>query len=254
MKLLLSNDDGVQAKGIRALALELNKYHDIAIAAPNIERSGASYSMTLTTPLRMNPYHLPELPDVPTYAIDGTPVDCVKLGCNAIDFEADMVVSGMNLGSNLGSDVLYSGTVGAAMEGALQGKPAIAVSINAREPGYLQDAARIAGNVVNYVKEHPLERGMILNVNIPDLPLAQIKGYHLAGLCMQNYDHDHVRGVDPRGKTYFWMPTKKNWTYSPDDQSDERWMYEGYVVLTPIRFDVAAYDYINKMDISELSL
>lgn len=254
MNLLLSNDDGVFAAGIRALAEELHNHHHVTIVAPESQRSGASHSFTYAQPVRVRKVTLPELPDIDAYAVDGTPADCVRLGCTSLNIPVDLVVSGINHGANLGSDVLYSGTVGAAMEGALLGKPAIAVSCYSHNPIHFSAASRAALWTVDYVHRYPLPTGMILNLNAPDLPVPEVHGMRLCGLCLQQYEDIHAQFQDPSGMRYFWAPMGKLTECAPEEDTDERWVRDGYITLTPIHFDIACYSYMKNMDISDFDL
>jgi len=254
MNLLISNDDGVFSAGLRALVEELKPHHHVAVVAPESQRSGGSHSITCVQPIRVRPVTLPGLEDIEAYAVDGTPADCVRLGCTSLRLPADMVLTGINHGGNLGSDVLYSGTVGAAMEGAILAKPAIAVSCNSDAPSDFSAAARSALWTVDYVRRNPLPAGMLLNLNAPELPVPEIKGVKLAGLCLQQYDNDHAEFTDPFGMRYFWTPPGKLTRCEGGEDTDECWIREGYVTLTPIHFDITNYDYMQKMDVSDFDL
>lgn len=254
MKLLLSNDDGIYAAGIHALARALMPYYDIVLAAPNQQRSAASHSFTFSGPILVKEVSVPGLEGVPAYAISGTPADCVKLGCIELAPDADMVITGINHGGNLGSDVLYSGTVGAAMEGALMGKPAIAASCNSGAPKHFESAARAACWAAAYLIKHPLPENSILNVNAPDLPAEQIKGAKLCGLHKQCYFDEYMEVFDPRRNRYFFAPTSDLEIPDPDLDKDACWCEKGYVTLSPIHFDICDYRTMAGMDISGFKL
>jgi len=254
MNLLLSNDDGIYAAGIRFLAQELKNHYNITIVAPESQKSGASHSLTCIKPVRVRQITLPELPDIPAYAVEGTPADCVRIGCTSLEIPVDLVVSGINHGANLGSDVLYSGTVGAAMEGALIGKPALAVSCYPIQPVDFSAASRAALWTIEYMRRNPLPQGMILNLNAPELPISEIKGLRLAGLELQKYEELHAQFEDPFGARYFWAPLGKITEPSKHDYTDERYVQEGYVTLTPIHYDIACYSYMKSMDVSGFNL
>ncbi len=254
MNLLLSNDDGIYAAGIRFLAQELKNHYNITIVAPESQKSGASHSLTCIKPVRVRQITLHELPDIPSYAVEGTPADCVRIGCTSLEIPVDFVVSGINHGANLGSDVLYSGTVGAAMEGALIGKPALAVSCYPIQPVDFSAASRAALWTIEYMRRNPLPQGMILNLNAPELPISEIKGLRLAGLELQKYEELHAQFEDPFGARYFWAPLGKITEPSKLDYTDERCVQEGYVTLTPIHYDIACYSYMESMDVSGFNL
>jgi 5'-nucleotidase len=247
MKLLLSNDDGVFAGGIRALATELNRHHDISVSAPDRERSAVSRAMTLNEPLRAQKTKIEGLPDVPAYAISGTPVDCIRLALGNLFAAPDIVVSGINHGPNLGTDVLYSGTVAAAHEAALLGYQAIAISNLSYKGEHMETAARIASFAVDYLKAHPLSFGMVLNINVPGVPFEALKGIKITPLAIEEYALQYVEREDPFGRTYYWCPRGCN-TCSEGKDVDDRWAREGYVTLTPITYDLTQYSRVGEMD------
>ncbi len=246
MKLLLSNDDGVFSGGIRALATELNRQHEVLVSAPDRERSAVSRAMTLSEPLRAHKTKIEGLPDVMAYAVSGTPVDCVRLALGNLFPAPDMVVSGINHGPNLGTDVLYSGTVAAAHEAALLGYQAIAIS-NLSYPGeHMETAARIAALAVDYVSAHPLPFGTVLNINVPGVPYEDLKGIKLTSLAVEQYALEYIERKDPFGRTYYWCPRGCT-TCSEGLDVDDRWAREGYVTLTPITYDLTQYSRLVEM-------
>ena len=251
MKLLLSNDDGVYAEGLRALAAELGKTHEIMISAPDRERSSVSRAMTLNDPLRARKVRLDGLAGVTAYAVSGTPVDCIRLALGNLFPKPDMIVSGINHGPNLGTDVLYSGTVAAAHEAALLGYQAIAVSGLSFLAEHADTAARIAAFAVGYIAKHPLEFGMLLNVNVPAVSFDELKGVKIAPLCIEEYALKYIERVDPNGTKYYWAPRGCN-TCSSGMDVDGRWAREGYVTLTPVTYDLTHYSRLSEMDSGEL--
>lgn len=246
MKILLSNDDGVYAAGIRALAAELSKEHEISISAPDRERSAVSRAMTLFDPLRARKISLHGLTDVPTYAVSGTPVDCVRLALGNLFPNPDIVVSGINMGPNLGTDVLYSGTVAAAHEAALLGYQSIAVSCLSYEGEQIETAARVAALAVEYVSAHPLAFGTLLNVNVPGVPFGELRGVKVAPLCVEQYALEYVEREDPMGRKYYWAP-RGCITCSDGTDVDDRWAREGYVTLTPLTYDLTHMTRLDEM-------
>ena len=186
MKILLSNDDGVFATGIRALAAELSKKNEIYVSAPDSERSAVSRAMTLFSPIRARKTTIKGLPDISAYAVSGTPVDCVRLALGNLFPKPDLVVSGINHGPNLGTDVLYSGTVAAAHEAALLGYQSIAISCRSYDAENVETAARVAAIAVEYVSAHPMAFGTLLNVNVPNLTFEELKGVKVAPLSVSN--------------------------------------------------------------------
>lgn len=200
---LLSNDDGVHAPGIHALAEAVEPYGDTLIVAPHVERSGAGQGISLVTPLRM------ERLSSNVYAVDGTPADCVMFALRKlVERKPDFIFSGINRGSNIGQDVLYSGTVAAAMEGCLNGIPAVAVSLAGRQRFERADYADAVKVMRQLLERHELlhaAHGGVLNVNIPDVPLAQMAGFASARLGRRIYDNQIAEAIDPRGRPYFWV-------------------------------------------------
>jgi len=203
MKILISNDDGYLAPGIRALADEMSKLGEITVVAPERDRSGASNSLTLDSPIRAkqaeNGY----------YAVDGTPTDCVHLAITGLlEDDPDIVVSGINSGANMGDDVLYSGTVAAATEGRFLGYPAIAVSLVAQsghEVSHYATAAKVVTTLMDKLDNHPLPSNTILNVNVPDLPWEQIKGIEATRLGHRHRSEPIIKSEDPRGRPIYWV-------------------------------------------------
>ena len=246
MKILLSNDDGAFSGGMRTLANELNRYHEIVVSAPDRDRSAISRAMTLNEPLRAHKTRIEGLPDVPAYAVSGTPVDCVRLALGNLFSAPDMVVSGINHGPNLGTDVLYSGTFAAAHEAAMLGYQAIAISCLSYKGEHMETAARIASFAVEYVKSHPLAYGSVLNINVPGLPFEALKGVKVAPLAIEQYELKYDERVDPFGRTYYWCP--RGCTTSSDGLDvDDRWVRVGYVTLTPVTYDLTQYSRLKEM-------
>lgn len=252
MKVLLSNDDGVFASGIKILAETLCKTHEIYVSAPDAERSAVSRGMTLCDPLRAKQTRIEGLPDVPAYAVSGTPVDCVRLALGNLFPKPDIVVSGINLGPNLGTDVLYSGTVAAAHEAALLGYQSIAVSGMSYDGHNLEAAARVAELAVRYVQNHPMEFGTLLNVNVPDVPFDELRGVKVAPAFVEQYTLKYVEREDPIGNKYYWAPRGRT-SCSDGMDVDDRWAREGYVTLTPLMYDLTNFPRMEQMDRTELN-
>jgi 5'-nucleotidase len=232
MHILIANDDGVNAQGIRHLAEAVAAKHDITVIAPDRDMSGSSNSLTLTRPLRLIPQ------DNGYIAVDGTPADCVHLGINgAIDNQPDMVLAGINHGPNLGDDIIYSGTVGAAMEGRFLDYPAIAVSLAGTE--HFDTAAKIATRLLEAVDKLKLPPRCILNVNVPDLPYAEINGVQLTTLGNRHLGEPALKGKDPRGHRCFWIG-KLGSVADASPGTDFHAIANGYVAVTPIAPDMAS--------------
>ncbi len=241
MRLLVSNDDGVYAPGIKALAEALKAIAHVDVVAPDRNCSAASNSLTLTNPLRINRL------DNGYIAVNGTPSDCVHIAIREIcTEEPQLVVSGINAGANMGDDTLYSGTVAAAMEGRFQGLPAIAVSLSARNPQHYDAAAQIALRIVQGLKAHPLPADQILNVNVPDLPLEQIKGIKVTRLGARHRAEGVVRTADPAGREIFWLGPPGE-ELDASEGTDFGAVADGYVSITPLTVDLTAHSQLNAL-------
>lgn len=200
MKILISNDDGYLAPGIVVLASALESIARITVVAPDRNRSGASNSLTLDNPIRAT------VTDSGVYCVDGTPTDCVHLAITGLlSEEPDMVVSGINAGANMGDDVLYSGTVAAAMEGRFLGLPAIAVSMVSHDPRHYETAARAVLALLERLEREPLPADTILNVNVPDIPWEEVEGFEATRLGHRHKSEPVIRMSDPRGKPIYWV-------------------------------------------------
>lgn len=236
MKILISNDDGYMAKGIRTLARSLAGLGDITVVAPDRNRSGASNSLTLENPLRL------DLMDDGVYRVEGTPTDCVHLAITGLlEDEPDMVVSGINAGANLGDDVLYSGTVAAAMEGRFLGLPAIAISLTSFEGKHYETAGWVAQQLVERLKAVSLPADTILNVNVPDLPIEKITGFETTRLGHRHRAEPVIREFDPRGRPMFWIgPAGAEQDAGPGTDFDA--IRRGAVSVTPLQIDLTRYD------------
>ncbi|TLZ47804.1 MAG: 5'/3'-nucleotidase SurE [Gammaproteobacteria bacterium] len=237
MKILVSNDDGFRAEGIRRLREALATLADVTVVAPDRNKSGASNSLTLDVPLRV----FESEPGV--YFVPGTPTDCVHLAISGLfDFEHDMVVSGVNDGANLGDDVLYSGTVAAAVEGRFLGLPTIAVSLCAGTEGggHFDTGAEVARLLVAQLLESPLEPTLILNVNVPDVPFAQLRGFRASRLGFRHRSAPVMRAKDPRGRAVYWVgPAGPEQDAGPGTDFDT--VARGYVSVTPLQVDLTRH-------------
>jgi 5'-nucleotidase len=207
MKLLVSNDDGIFALGIRTLANSLAEAgHQVTVVCPDRERSATGHGLTLHKPIRAEHVEAVFHPSIAAWACSGTPSDCVKLALGALLSEPpDMVLSGINHGANLGTDVLYSGTVSAAMEGVMEGIPSIAFSLSSFSAQVFQPAANFAKTLVAQLSEAPLPEVILLNVNVPAVPETEIVGVMMTRQGLRRYFDQFEKRVDPRGKTYYWL-------------------------------------------------
>lgn len=236
MRILITNDDGVLAPGVKALHGALTDYADCVVVAPHEDRSGASSSLSLDRPLR--PFTL----ENGFVGLNGTPTDCVHLGLNAFyEDNIDMVVSGINHGANLGDDVLYSGTVAAALEGRFLSRTAMAFSLVGRQADNMATAAAIARRMVETHDQLDLPPRTILNVNIPNLPPEQIKGIRLTRLGHRSRAARPVRWVDPRGKEGYWISVAGD-VEDGGEGTDFHAVMQGYVSVTPLRVDKTHFE------------
>jgi 5'-nucleotidase len=236
MHILLSNDDGYLAPGLRVLAETLGRLHTISVVAPDRNRSGASNSLTLERPLRAN------VADNGFTFVNGTPTDCVHLAITGLlESEPDIVISGINDGANMGDDVLYSGTVAAAMEGRFLGLPAIAVSMGSYLPEHFETAARAIVQIVERLALHPLKQDSILNVNVPDLPWDQIKGIRATRLGNRHKSEGVIKQTDPRGMPMYWVGPPGR-TQDAGEGTDFHAVEHGFISITPLQIDLTRYD------------
>lgn len=241
MNILLSNDDGVNALGIKILQQELAKYFDVTVVAPDRNCSGASNSLTLLNPLRA------QVLDNGFISVNGTPTDSVHLGVSQlISSPPDLVVAGINKGPNLGDDTLYSGTVAAATEGRHMGVPAIAVSLLGKEEKHYQTAAAITAQIIKRIKKHPLAPDQILNINVPDLPIEQIKGIKVTRLGHRHKAEKMKKMQDPWQRDIYWYGTLGK-ELDGGEGTDFHAVANHYVSVTPLTVDMTAHNSINNM-------
>lgn len=236
MRILISNDDGVSAPGLTALYEALADYAECTVIAPDQDRSGASSSLTLDRPL--HPHQL----ENGFISINGTPTDCVHLGIHGLlGHDPDMVVSGINLGANLGDDVLYSGTVAAALEGRFLQRPSFAFSFLSRQVDNLATAAHYARLLVEAHEQLDLPPRTVLNVNIPNLPLEHVRGIQLTRLGHRTRAAAPVRVVDPRGRAGYWIAAAGD-AEDGGPGTDFHAVMQGYVSITPLQLDRTCQD------------
>lgn len=241
MKILISNDDGVHAPGLYHLAEALGKVADITVVAPDRNRSGVSNSLTLENPLRVittsNGF----------FSVNGTPTDCVHIAVTGLLKEMpDMVVSGINEGSNLSDDVLYSGTVAAATEGRFLGLPSIAISLAGPRCEHYDTAAQVAKILVKRLAETPLTYDTILNVNVPDLPFSELRGIQVTRLGTRHIAEPTIKAMDPRGRKIYWIGQP-----GPEQDAgpgtDFYAVNSGYVSVTPLQLDLTHYKVLDEL-------
>jgi len=240
LRILLTNDDGIGAAGIQALWHELSNIAEVIVAAPDVERSATSQSITVDSPIRVDNYCF-DNPRISGWRIGGTPADCVKIALEALMTEPpDIVVAGINHGPNLGTDVLYSGTVSAAIEGALHGVLAVAVSLDSGDNFDFLPAAKFTSKLVQNIINRTLPPNTLLNVNIPALPSTQIKGVAVTKLGVRQYENIFDVRRDPRGRLYYWMGGNVMDTVN-DTDSDIVAIKRSKISVTPIHYDLTNY-------------
>lgn len=242
MHILVTNDDGIASPALKQLKRHLEAFGRVTIIAPDRNQSATSQSLTLHRPLRIHPLE----PDV--YSVDGTPTDCVLIAFHGMLVEKpDFVVSGVNHGPNMGEDVYYSGTVAAALEGVLQGVPAIAASLVTRQPTDFADPAASVGRLLRQVLERGVPPRMLLNVNFPHRPAAELRGVQLTRLGTRVYHDTLVKKVDPRGKDYYWIGGEDP-LWEPEAGTDFHAVHHGVVSVTPMKLDRTDGDAIARME------
>ena len=236
MKILVSNDDGYLATGINVLSEALEKIADVVVVAPDRNRSAASNSLTLNDPLRITEVGRNR------YCVNGTPSDCVHLALTGfLDREPDLVVSGINHGANLGDDVIYSGTVAAAIEGRFLGFPTIAVSLVGHRLQHFETAARVATELVQRLEREALPAEFVFNVNVPDRPYAELAGMEAVRLGFRHKSEPVVKSRDPNGRTIYWVgPAGESQDAGPG--TDFETLDRGAVAITPLKIDLTRHE------------
>jgi 5'-nucleotidase len=246
MKVLLTNDDGIQSAGLRALYDQFSRRHQVTVVAPDRERSAVSHGITLHTPLRSVEFPLDG--QNAGYAVDGKPADCIKLGLlEIVPQRPDIVVSGINPGANVGISINYSGTVAAAREAALFGLPAIAISINGFEIPDYSDAARFAEQLAEALLDNALPFGTLLNVNMPNTPIDRIKGVRFTRQGIDSLSREYYeKRVDPRNRAYHWLGSDKR-IFGEDLSIDGDALCHDYISITPVQCDLTDHDTLARL-------
>ena len=236
MRILLTNDDGILAEGLIALYEELKGDFELSVVAPETEMSAVGHAITLSNPLRVRRFKRNGI--FLGYGVSGTPADCVKIGVQEIlQQRPDMILSGINLGSNVGINLLYSGTVSAATEGAFLGIPSVAISLNTKNDPDFGFPARFSRRMIQFVKENGLKEGTALNVNIPAVPEDQIEGISVTTQDLVRHRDRYEKRNDPRGNVYYWLATETPVEESIPD-TDLMALKENRIAITPISFDL----------------
>jgi 5'-nucleotidase len=246
MEILITNDDGIYAEGIYALATALKRAGNVTVVAPDTQRSAVGHAITITDPLRVT--EAKRNGKFFGYAASGTPADCVKLGIKAImKKRPDLVVSGINLGGNQGYNILYSGTVSGATEGALLGIPSLAVSLDTFKNPDFGPSAEFAVKMARLMARRTVPPGTLINVNLPNLPAKKIKGVRITNQSLTSFNDWFDKRKDPHGNTYYWM-TGDYTPKDPEKTSDLNALLAGYVSVTPIQFDLTNYKFITELE------
>lgn len=252
MRVLLTNDDGILAEGLIALYEELKGDFELSVVAPEIEMSAVGHAITLSNPLRVRRFKRNGI--FFGYGVSGTPADCVKIGVQEIlQKRPDMILSGINLGSNVGINLLYSGTVSAATEGAFLGIPSVAISLNTKNDPDFSFPARFSRRIIQFVRENGLKEGTALNVNIPAIPEDHIKGISVTTQDLVRHRDRYEKRNDPRGNVYYWLATE-----TPVEESipntDLMALKENRITITPITFDLTDVKQVKRLASSVFDL
>ncbi|UCG64822.1 MAG: 5'/3'-nucleotidase SurE [Deltaproteobacteria bacterium] len=252
MRILLTNDDGILAEGLIALYEELKDDFELSIVAPETEMSAVGHAITLSNPLRVRRFK--RNGTFFGYGVSGTPADCVKIGVQEIlQQRPDMILSGINLGSNVGINLLYSGTVSAATEGAFLGIPSVAISLNTKNDPDFGFAAKFSRRMIQIVKENGLREGTALNVNIPAVPEDQIKGVSVTTQDLVRHKDIYEKRKDPRGNVYYWLAGETPVEDSIPD-TDLMALRENRITITPISFDLTDVKEVKRLTSSIFDL
>ena len=242
MKILVSNDDGYLATGINVLTDALAEIADVVVVAPDRNRSAASNSLTLADPLRVAKVAENR------YSVNGTPSDCVHMALTGfLDEEPDLVVSGINHGANLGDDVIYSGTVAAAMEGRFLGYPTIAVSLVGHRLRHFDTAARVAVDLVQRLEKEPLPKEFIFNVNVPDVAFDELRGLRVCRLGFRHKSEPVVKSTDPHGRTIYWVGPAGDSAESGEG-TDFHAIEHGAAAITPLKVDLTRHEALSQVE------
>lgn len=246
MRVLLTNDDGIRATGLWMLHRRFARDHQVTVIAPDQERSAVGHGITLNEPLRLTRVAMDK--EASGYAVSGTPADCIKLGVlEILENKPDLVVSGINLGANTGININYSGTVSAAREAAIYRIPAIAVSVEGRGKDHLAEIAGFVGNLAEMVCEQGLPVGTILNVNVPNMPLAQTAGIRICRQGLSLFPETMARRTDPRNRDYYWHDCESVADFE-DEHVDGAALNGKYISITPLKCDMTDYPMLETLD------
>ena len=246
MKILVTNDDGIYSSGIFALWNVAREFGDVDIIAPINEKSAVSHGITIS-----NPIYVKEIEREDGFkglAVSGTPADCVKIGIKSLlPVKPDLILSGINIGSNLGSNIIYSGTVAAAIEGATLNIPSIAISIDSFKPRNFSTSKIVVRKIINFIENNAMPSGTILNVNIPDCEPNDLKGYKITVQGNQYFNDNFDKRIDPRGRDYYWM-TGEIIDNDKELRYDGFAVSNGYASITPIRLMITNTSFVDELE------
>ncbi len=243
--ILLCNDDGIYAPGLAALHAEISKIADVVVVAPDTERSAVGHAITLSDPLRVWDYKRNS--EFFGYAVSGTPADCVKIAFWALlDKKPDLVISGVNRGSNAGINAIYSGTVSAATEGTILNIPSFAVSLTTFIEPDFRYAAKFAGKLAQQVLQHGLPIGTLLNVNVPPLPEEEIAGVKVVRQGLSQFKEHFDKRVDPNNRVYYWLTGEKV-EVDQASENDDYAIKNNYISVTPLQYDLTNHSFLAKL-------
>ena len=245
MKILLTNDDGIHAPGLHALYEELKEDFEVSIVAPESEMSAAGHSITISNPLKV--LEIMNGGSFYGFAVNGSPADCVKIAVQEIlEKTPDIILSGINPGANTGINILYSGTVSAAIEGTFLGIPSAALSLDSLKDPDFRFAARFSRKIIHYMKENTINNNTAFNVNFPAVPEKEIQGVALARQSLRIHREKYARRIDPRGNVYYWLTGE----YSPDESArdtDTNLLMQKMITITPITYDLTCFNALERM-------
>ncbi len=263
MRLLISNDDGIFAQGIRVLANTLAQAgHQVTVVCPDRERSATGHGLTMHDPIRAEQVDSIFDSSIQAWACSGTPSDCVKLALGALlDQPPDFVLSGINHGANLGTDILYSGTVAAAMEGVIEGIPSMALSLTSFKSREFQPGADFALQLLAHFTENPLQEPTLLNINIPPVPAGEIAGVKVTRQGLRRYFDTFQKRIDPRGKTYYWLSGEvlhdieqpEHLHLPVEIETDVQAIKDNYITIVPLHFNLTYPPGVAELQSLELS-
>ncbi len=252
VQILLTNDDGIYAPGLAAMERELRQLGDVCVVAPATEQSGVGHTVTFLSPLTCNEVY--EGDRRRGWAVDGSPADCVKLGIfEHCPERPDVIISGINGGLNAGINILYSGTVAAAIEGAFFGITSIAVSLEFDDHAEFEKAARIARELIEQILAQKDDQPQLYNINIPTTAISEPKGLRVVPMGVERYGEHYIKRVDPKGRPYYWA-TNDPPPQATDHDTDLTALAEGFVTLTPLQYDMTKQPVLNEMEDWKLKL